>query len=67
VKGMCCKMLISTSKFGSVEIDDAKIIVFKKGLLGFEDYKEYAIINTQNSNPFIGSNRYTIKKLLFHV
>jgi flagellar assembly factor FliW len=58
-------MLISTSKFGSVEIDDAKIIVFKKGLLGFEDYKEYAIINTQNSNPFYWLQSIHNKEIAF--
>jgi flagellar assembly factor FliW len=37
-------MLIKTKCFGEVDIADEKIIVFEKGLMGFEDYKKYTIL-----------------------
>ena len=37
-------MQINTRVFGEIEIDDNKIITFDNGLMGFEEYKRYAII-----------------------
>ncbi len=37
-------MKVKTKWFGEVEIDDEKIIMFDSGLIGFEDYKRYAIV-----------------------
>lgn len=42
-------MQINTKWFGTVEIDDAKIITFEKGLIGFEDCNRFAIVyETEN-------------------
>jgi flagellar assembly factor FliW len=35
---------VETKWFGTVEIDDSKIITFEKGLMGFEDYKKFVIV-----------------------
>lgn len=40
-------MIINTEIFGEIQIDEEKIITFPEGLLGFEDEKRFAIINTE--------------------
>jgi flagellar assembly factor FliW len=37
-------MLIQTARFGTVEIDDSKVITFDDGLFGFPDCKRFAIL-----------------------
>lgn len=37
-------MVVKTKFFGEVEIDDAKILDFPNGIIGFEDFKRFAII-----------------------
>jgi len=37
-------MHIKSRLFGEAEIDDDKIIEFTQGMMGFEEYKKYAII-----------------------
>ncbi len=51
-------MLINTEVFGEIQIDKDKIIKFKEGLLGFEEEKEFAIINMEEGDSpfFYGSN-----------
>lgn len=42
-------MKIETKWFGTVEISDEKVIIFDKGLIGFEDCTRYAIVyETEN-------------------
>ena len=46
-------MKLNTKNFGAIEIDEQKIISFPEGLLGFEEEKEFVIINTEDEeNPF---------------
>lgn len=44
-------MRIETIRFGSVEIDDRKILHFKDGLPGFEEYRYFAILQFEESYP----------------
>ncbi|MDF2821732.1 MAG: hypothetical protein K0R15_2173 [Clostridiales bacterium] len=37
-------MKVNTKHFGIVEIDDNKIINFRNGIFGFNEYKEFAIV-----------------------
>lgn len=37
-------MLVKTKYFGEVDLDENKIITFDSGLMGFEEYKKYAIL-----------------------
>ncbi|MGN0154388.1 MAG: flagellar assembly protein FliW [Lachnospiraceae bacterium] len=37
-------MLAKTKFFGEVELDDAKVLEFPNGIIGFEDFKKYAIL-----------------------
>ena len=45
-------MNISTSRFGKIDISEEEIILFKQGLLGFEDYHKYIILNAGDGSPF---------------
>ncbi len=38
-------MIIETRAFGEVDIDPAKIIHFEKGIIGFPEYRDYALIH----------------------
>lgn len=37
-------MLIHTSRFGSLDVDESRVITFPKGLLGFSKFTRYALI-----------------------
>jgi flagellar assembly factor FliW len=45
-------MNLSTSRFGKIGIADEEIITFDEGLLGFEDYHRYVVLNTDDGSPF---------------
>lgn len=46
-------MKIETLQFGEIDIDEKNIINFNEGILGFEDYKKYIIIdNPDEEIPF---------------
>lgn len=37
-------MLIETTRFGPIDVDETKIITFKEGLLGFPQHHKFALI-----------------------
>ena len=37
-------MIVQTSRFGTVEVDDGRVITFGRGILGFPQYKSYVLI-----------------------
>ena len=39
-------MIIETSRFGGIEVDDQRFLNFPRGLLGFPDDREYALLQT---------------------
>ncbi|MCC6544065.1 MAG: flagellar assembly protein FliW [Nitrospirae bacterium] len=45
-------MKLYTSRFGEIEIDEDKVIIFHSGLLGFADVKHYVLLDNMN-NPDI--------------
>lgn len=45
-------MQIQNRQFGVIEIDDRKILQVPEGLLGFEELKRYAIVETPALAPF---------------
>ena len=45
-------MEIQTSRFGSLTVDDERILTFPRGLLGFPDYGRFALIQTGEENYF---------------
>jgi len=46
-------MKLNTKHFGELEIEEDKIIIFPKGIPGFIEYTQYAIINDEEADsPF---------------
>lgn len=45
-------MIVRTSQFGEIRIDENQVIRFAQGLAGFEDETEYAIVETEEELPF---------------
>ena len=45
-------MLLQTTRFGQIEIDDQRVITFPKGLLGFPKYKRYVLIEPSEESYF---------------
>ena len=37
-------MIIKTKVFGEIDLDESKIITFEKGILGFEDFKQFTLL-----------------------
>ena len=45
-------MMVQTSRFGTLEVDDERLIEFEGGLLGFPTQKRYALIQTGQGSGF---------------
>lgn len=45
-------MIVDTSNFGKIEIEEKKIIYFEKAILGFEGYNRFTIINNLEDDIF---------------
>lgn len=45
-------MLIETSRFGRIEVDDSKIMTFLEGLLGFPESHRFALIQSSADPVF---------------
>lgn len=45
-------MVVNTSRFGPVEVDEQRVIEFPKGLLGFPRFKQYVLIQTGDGSYF---------------
>ncbi len=43
---------INTRQFGELTIEEKHIFVFKEGLLGFEDLREFVLISEEETEPF---------------
>lgn len=45
-------MIIQTSRFGPIEIDEQKTLCFERGLLGFPQYQRYVLIQQDADSTF---------------
>ena len=45
-------MEIETSRFGRMEVNDERIITFERGLLGFPELRQYALVQAGEDNYF---------------
>lgn len=45
-------MLIETTRFGPIEVDETRILQFPEGLLGFPEHRRYALIQTSPDPVF---------------
>lgn len=45
-------MLVASDRFGDIEIDDDRVLVFPEGLLGFPDARRFAMIDSHDTNVY---------------
>ena len=45
-------MLLTSSRFGSMEVDDQRAIQFPKGILGFPRHKQYVLLQPNEDSYF---------------
>ncbi len=45
-------MIVQTSRFGSVEVDEGRTISFARGILGFPKYREFVLIQGEPDSTF---------------
>lgn len=45
-------MKVDTTRFGMLEVDDSSVIRMQKGLIGFEEHKEYVLIQHRADTSF---------------
>src|SRR3977135_1678186 len=45
-------MIVETSRFGTVEGDEGRIISFSRGILGFPKYRTYVLIQPEPDSTF---------------
>ena len=45
-------MIVHTSRFGPVEVDQQRVISFNRGILGFPKYKNYVLIQPEADSTF---------------
>jgi flagellar assembly factor FliW len=45
-------MIIETSRFGSLDVDETRLISFDRGILGFPETHQYALVQTGEDSGF---------------
>lgn len=58
-------MELNTRQFGSVTIDETKIITLPKGMPGFSDAKKFVILDHEDIQPFYSFQSVDDEKLAF--
>ncbi len=60
-------MIVDTSRFGQVEVNDERVITFAKGLLGFPRYTEFVLIQPSDDSYFFWLQSTQAPELAFVV
>ena len=60
-------MKVKTTRFGEIEVDQARVIRFEKGLLGFPDDSDYVLLQTNDEGTFFWLQSVTRAELAFVV
>jgi flagellar assembly factor FliW len=60
-------MLVNTSRFGQVDVDDERVITFPKGILGFPRFKQYVLIQPAPDSYFYWLQAVDTPELAFVV
>ena len=58
-------MLIETTRFGKIEIEDSRKVCFSEGLLGFPGQRDYVILDHKPDSPFCWLQSVTVPELAF--
>ena len=46
-------MMIETTRFGQVEVDEQSLLTFPQGVLGFESIQEFCLLEHKPGSPFL--------------
>jgi flagellar assembly factor FliW len=57
-------MHITTKAYGNVEIDDRQVLSFPQGIIGFEQFKNYALLDTAQQ-PFFWLQSLDVTEIAF--
>jgi len=60
-------MIIRTSRFGQLEVDEERLIYFEDGILGFPDQHRYALVQTGEGSGFYWLQSVQAEDLAFVV
>jgi len=60
-------LLVETTRFGKIKIDESKIIFFTSPILGFPNAKRYVLIPHRENSPFFWLQAIDIPELAFVV
>ena len=60
-------MRVETTRFGTVEVDDERIIRFPAGLLGFASYRDYVLLQPDEEGVFFWLQSVDAPELAFVV
>lgn len=60
-------MIIETSRFGQLEVDEDRLIVFEEGILGFPEQQRYALVQTGEGSGFYWLQAICTPELAFVV
>lgn len=60
-------MNVETTRFGTVEVDENRIIRFSTGLLGFSSYKRYTLLQPDDEGVFFWLQSLDVPELAFVV
>ncbi|MBI4716770.1 MAG: flagellar assembly protein FliW [Planctomycetes bacterium] len=60
-------MILETSRFGSLEVDENRLISFDEGILGFPRQRQYALIQTGAGSGFYWLQSVCTRDLAFVV
>ncbi|MFQ5590231.1 MAG: flagellar assembly protein FliW [Phycisphaerae bacterium] len=60
-------MIINTSRFGQLEVDEHRLIAFEDGILGFPKQREYALVQTGEGSGFYWLQSICTEDLAFVV
>ena len=60
-------MNIETTRFGTVEVDDARVVTFPSGLLGFSSYREFVLLQPDEDGVFFWLQSVEAPELAFVV
>ncbi len=58
-------MIIKTTRFGEIEIDENRAIHFSEGLIGFPEDKDYVVMEHKPGSPFMWLQSLTSPGLAF--
>ena len=60
-------VIVQTSRFGPVEVDETRMIEFPRGILGFPQHKQYVLIQPEVDSTFYWLQAVTAADLAFVV